>query len=78
MKAKSAGDLSLRWHTEERCLSGKGTWMIFARAARIKQDDILAYGWTATYDHAIPTAAICFHYEAATRWSALFTLPSLH
>jgi hypothetical protein len=68
MKAKSDHDLSLRWQSEERCLSGKGTWMIFARAARIKQDDILAYGWTAVHDDAIPTAAICFHYKAATLW----------
>ncbi len=68
MKAKNDHVFSLRWQTEERCLSGMEMWVIFLRAARSKQEDILGYGWTAMHDHAIPTAAICFHYKAATRW----------
>src|SRR5207302_553282 len=61
-------DLALRWHSQEPCLSGNGRWTIFVRATRIKHEEILAYGWTAMHDDAIPTAAICFHYEAAKLW----------
>jgi hypothetical protein len=61
-------DLSLSWQSEEPCLSANGIWTIVVRAARIKQEDILAYGWTAMHDDTIPTAAICFHCEAAIVW----------
>ncbi len=62
----SKSDLVYKWQTEEPSLSDNGLWTILVQAARLKDEEILGWGWVPMHAPDSPTTTVCFHYEAAT------------
>lgn len=59
-------DLAHQWKTEEPSISGNGYWTILVQATRLNGEEILGWDWVPMHDAGAPTAAVCFHRDAAT------------